>query len=255
MEKRLKTLFIEDAEADMALIIRVLERGGFTIMSTRVETEDELRRALNEGGWDLVLSDYSLPSFDAGGALSVFMETGLDIPFIIISQAIGEETAVALMKAGAHDYLMKDKLGKLSVVVERELTDAQKRREATQTEIALVESRSFLDSIIENQISGLFVLGSDGKIAIANDAARHLFKVSKIEIVGKAIKDLPFLAPIDGTDDPLRLAVETGKRTDSAMRDYRLKDNSVLRLNVAAAPIMGIDGKVRAAFLSFFPET
>jgi len=251
MEKKLKTLFIEDSEMDTALIIRELEKGGFIIEPTRVETAQDLRAALNEGGWDLVLSDYSLPQFDAGAALKIFMETGLEIPFIIISQAIGEETAVALMKAGAHDYLMKDKLAKLSAVVERELADAEKRNAALKTELSLVENRAFLDSIIENQISGLIVVGSDEKIALANGAARKIFGVSKIALVGQSYSAVPFLSPVNGENDALMLALKKARRTESAECDFKLDNGTVIRLKISAAPIIGIDGSVRAAFLSF----
>jgi two-component sensor histidine kinase len=105
---------------------------------------EQMRTALSQQTWDLIIADYRLPGFDAPGALSVLLESGLDIPFIVVSGAIGEELAVAIMRAGAQDYLLKDDLARLAPAVEREIRDARTRRERLQAERALNESRERL---------------------------------------------------------------------------------------------------------------
>src|SRR5687767_12345671 len=100
---RLRALVVEDSEADAQLLIRSLKRSGYDPIATRVETAEEMNRLLEEQTWDLVIADYSLPKFNAVKALMLLKEKGLDIPFIILSGTIGEETAVEAMRAGAHD--------------------------------------------------------------------------------------------------------------------------------------------------------
>jgi len=125
----LRVLLVEDSESDAALIVRQLGMAGYAVSQERVETAGQMRAALQGPEWDIVIADYNLPAFDAPAALVILQQTGLDLPFIIVSGHIGEETAVALMRAGAHDYLMKDHLARLAPVVERELGEARMRRE------------------------------------------------------------------------------------------------------------------------------
>ncbi|PKO00204.1 MAG: hypothetical protein CVU42_05545 [Chloroflexi bacterium HGW-Chloroflexi-4] len=135
----LRVLIIEDSEMDAGLILRHLEKAGYAVEMTRVETELELVKAIDLS-WDIIIADFQLPQFSATGALEILQETGKDIPFIVVSGAVGEETAVALMKSGARDYIMKDNLSKLPPVVERELLEASIRRSQKQSHEALLES-------------------------------------------------------------------------------------------------------------------
>jgi len=128
-EKSLRVLLVEDVQSDADLLIRHLTRSKFTVGHRRVDTAQAMRQALTDGTWDLILCDYTMPQFDAPAALEVYREYGLDIPFIVVSGTIGEETAVAMMRAGAHDYLLKGNLGRLVPAIERELREAVVRRE------------------------------------------------------------------------------------------------------------------------------
>ena len=128
MSTPLRVLIVEDQEDDAALMLRELRRAQFEPEYERVETEDELTSALGQGGWDIVLSDHGLPRFNSLQALNMVHESGLDVPFIIVSGSIGEDLAVAAMKSGAHDYIMKNNLARLGPVVERELREAETRR-------------------------------------------------------------------------------------------------------------------------------
>ena len=123
----LSALMIEDIEDDALLIMRELERGGYDVAFKRVDTAQAMLDALATGSWDIVIADYAMPRFDGLSALSLLRESGYDLPFVIVSGTIGEELAVAAMKAGAHDYVMKHNLARLIPVVERELQEAETR--------------------------------------------------------------------------------------------------------------------------------
>src|SRR5919199_334398 len=129
MSRPLRVLMVEDSERDAALVLRELRRGGYTPGFQRVDTAAAMEAALTEQAWDIIIADHAMPYFSAPAALAVMQDMGLDLPFIIVSGTIGEEVAVAAMKAGAHDYLMKDHLARLGAAVERELREAAVRRE------------------------------------------------------------------------------------------------------------------------------
>jgi signal transduction histidine kinase/DNA-binding response OmpR family regulator len=130
----LRVLLIEDSEDDATLTIGELCRGGYTPTWERVDTATATGAALTRRKWDVILADYFQPHFSGLEALRLVQQSGLDLPFIIVSGAIGEDVAVAAMKAGAHDYLMKGNLARLVPAVERELRDAQVREERRRVE-------------------------------------------------------------------------------------------------------------------------
>ncbi len=140
MTHHLHVLIVEDSEDDMLLILRELRHGGYTLDYLRVDTATAMQAALDRQPWDIVIADYSLPAFSGPDALKLLQSQGLDLPFIIVSGTIGEETAVAAMKAGAHDFLSKGKLARLLPAVERELRDAEERRKRRSAELALQEA-------------------------------------------------------------------------------------------------------------------
>jgi putative nucleotidyltransferase with HDIG domain len=137
MGKPLRVLIVEDSEDDSLLLVRELKRAGYEVTAERVETADAMATALGEQTWDIVISDYSMPHFTGLYALRVLQNSGLDIPFIIVSGAVGEDTAVEAMKAGAHDFVMKSNLARLAPAIERELRDAQVRHDWRRAERAL----------------------------------------------------------------------------------------------------------------------
>lgn len=156
MSDSLRVLVIEDSESDAALVVRELERAGHSPIWRRVESEATLRDALAAGSWDIVISDYRLPGFDASGALELVRAVASDLPFIVVSGTIGEETAVALMKAGAQDYLRKENLARLAPVVERELAEARLRLLQGQTERALRESNEHFRLALQGSSIAVF---------------------------------------------------------------------------------------------------
>ena len=140
MSQHLRILIEEDSEDDAQLLLRELRRGGLEVDSRRVDTADALREALANQEWDLVISDFSLPQFSAPEALKLLQESGLDLPFIIVSGTIGEETAVAALKAGAHDFLVKGSMPRLIPAIQRELKDAETRRKRREADEALLSA-------------------------------------------------------------------------------------------------------------------
>jgi signal transduction histidine kinase len=130
----LKVLLIEDSEKDAALILRELRKAGYSPVHQRVETAGEMTAALEAENWDVILCDHAMPEFNGMEALRLLRRRDPDMPFIIVSGQIGEDLAVAAMKAGANDYIMKSNLKRLVPAIEREMRDARERRERRQVE-------------------------------------------------------------------------------------------------------------------------
>src|SRR5467141_124105 len=128
MNRALRVLHIEDSHQDVTLLARYLSGAGYEPISERVETRETMKAALESNQWDVILCDYSMPHFNALGALALVKEMKSDTPFIIISGTIGEAAAVEGMRAGAHDYMMKDRLTRLIPAIEREMNEAENRR-------------------------------------------------------------------------------------------------------------------------------
>jgi two-component system, cell cycle sensor histidine kinase and response regulator CckA len=184
MNQPLCVLLVEDSEDDAALVLRELRRGGFEVTFERVETKESLGAALDRSqAWDIIISDYSLPTFDAPRALASVRERDLDLPFIIASGTIGEETAVAAMKAGAQDFIVKGNLARLVPAVERELREAKARRVHAEAQRALVISEARFRRLAESGVIGIVVEdAASHKIFEANDAF--------LRMVGRSQEDL-----------------------------------------------------------------
>ena len=148
-DKPLHLLVVEDSEDDMLLLVRELRQGGYEVEYERVETAQGVEAALASHSWDLIICDYSMPSFNAPEALQILKSTGRDIPFIIVSGTVGEETAVAALKAGAHDFLIKGNWARLLPAIERELLDAEVRRERKRAKRSLQESEAKFRRLVE----------------------------------------------------------------------------------------------------------
>ena len=140
MEKSLRVLLVEDSEHDARLLLYELQREGYEPLYERVETGEAMANALDRQEWDLIIADYVMPHFSGLDALKLVQDKGLDIPFIVVSGKIGEDVAVEAMRAGAHDYILKDTLTRLNLAIGRELREAVVRRERRQVERALEES-------------------------------------------------------------------------------------------------------------------
>jgi len=183
MSTPLRVLSIEDSEDDALLLIRALRRGGYDLTFERVETAAAMTAALDQQTWDIVISDYSMPYFGGLGALVLLKESGLDLPFIILSGAIGEETAVEVMRAGAHDYIMKDNLARLIPAIERELREAEMRRERK----ALRETWRRYTFIANTSKEFMTLIGQDYIYEAVNESYCNAHNKTREEIVGRAV--------------------------------------------------------------------
>jgi signal transduction histidine kinase len=156
MSRDLRVLLVEDSADDAELILRTLRRGGFAPSYLRVESAEAMAAALQEGGWEIVLSDYKLPQFSGPAALELLKGTGFDLPFIVISGTVGEEVAVECMRAGASDFLPKGHLVRLPAAVLRELTsatnrEAQRDGERQRGELELARERAVRESSFKSE--------------------------------------------------------------------------------------------------------
>ena len=233
--KPLRVLLVEDTEDDAVLLLRELRRGGFEPYMVRVQTPLAMRAELLARTWDVVISDFSLPSFTGLEALRVLQETGIDVPFILVSGTIGEEVAVEAMRAGADDYVMKAHLQRLPPAVERELREAEARavhREAQKTLMAL---RKAVDSLPV----GVTITGTDGTILFTNPAEHILHGYDPDELVGREGRGL---VPAEFAN---RLTLEQMRnlRTWKRERVNVRKDGSVFPAQLISDVILGAGGE------------
>jgi signal transduction histidine kinase len=184
MGKPLRLLLIEDQEDHALLLVRELGKGGFDVSFRRAETAREQEEALDEGCWDAVIADFNLPGFNGLDALRMMQARGLDLPFILVSGVIGEETAVEAMKAGAHDFILKGKYARLVPALERELREAEIRRERRQAEAELEKYREHLEELVAERTHELERELTERKrveeeIITLNDRLKHLIGAVK----------------------------------------------------------------------------
>lgn len=203
MARTLKVLIVDDSEDDALLTLRELRQGGYNPTWKRVDTAESMASALEKDQWDLVISDHQMPHFDSLGALETLNKTGRDIPFIIVSGMIGEDTAVLAMRAGAADYLRKDNLKRLVPVVERELEDAEVRREKGIAENRLQKSEARYRMLFERMLDAFALLeytgDADGPpvdfvFLDLNDSYAAGLGLERRSIVGKKIREVYPLA-------------------------------------------------------------
>jgi PAS domain S-box-containing protein len=152
----LRVLIVEDAESDAAMVVRQLRKFHPDLEFRQVDGEPELRAALEETSWDVILCDFALPRFDAPRALAVVHELDLDVPFVVVSGEVGDEAAVALMKAGAQDYVRKENLERLGPAVDREIAEAKNRRDRRRADEALRASEERWQFAIEGAGDGVW---------------------------------------------------------------------------------------------------
>jgi len=181
----LRVLIIEDSEIDAELMVRELERFGYNVNWQQVDNAESLKKALAAQSWEIVLSDYAIPQFSGFEALKIVQTNAHDLPFILVSGTIGEEIAVEAMRAGADDYLLKDRLVRLGLAVEREVREAKERKKLRQAEEKLRKSDAYYRSIFNNSLNGIGVTGLDLKFLQVNPALCRLLEYTEEELIGK----------------------------------------------------------------------
>jgi DNA-binding NtrC family response regulator len=185
VNRPLQILVVEDSEDDALLLQLAIERSGVRCACRRVETAQEMSEAILSQDWDAIIADYVMPNFDGLAALALVKERGLDVPFIVVSGHITEETAVAAMKAGAHDYVMKDKLARLAPAIAREMRDAEVRRAQRASEKELWEEQALRAAIETSIPSGIAVVDLDGRQSYVNPAFCRMVGWTQAELIDR----------------------------------------------------------------------
>jgi len=227
MSRQLRVLLVEDSEDDAVLLTRELQKRGYKPLVERVETPEAMQKALTEKKWDVVISDYVMPKFSGLDALKVLRTTGIDLPFIIVSGKIGEDTAVEVMRAGAQDYIMKSNLKRLGPAIERELAEVAVRQDRIETKEELHQSyeelektnkklqseiierkkaeqnatqiKEHLKNVIDSATEIIVSVDRNNRITTWNKTAEELSGYKDKELLNRSISKLPVF------DDPQQI--------------------------------------------------
>jgi two-component system, cell cycle sensor histidine kinase and response regulator CckA len=240
----LRLLLVEDSEDDARLLVREIVRAGFEPVVERVDTAEAMRSALGRDEWDLVVSDYSMPHFGGEAALQLLKEDSVDIPFILVSGTIGEENAVAAMRAGASDFVSKGNLKRLAPVIERELREASGRRERRRAEAALRASEANYSTLVEHAPVGIYRSTPAGKFLSANLAlARILGYESPDELRGL---DLAHDVYADAAERQRLLDRDTytDREYDEVEATWKRRDGRRLRVQLSVRAVRNSAGNV-----------
>nr|MBC8485716.1 PAS domain S-box protein [Bacteroidota bacterium] len=193
-KQKLNLLILENNPDDAELIVRELEKEGFVLEWERVDTEKEFKKALAKNP-EIILADYKLPSYNGIAAIKLQRKTAPDIPLIIVSGTIGDELAVECLKAGATDYVLKNRLSRLSLVVKRALKEAKEHSELKQADKQLKESEQKFRNIFENANDGIIYLDNLGRIIDVNEKAAQFFGGTKEELINKHFTKIGIFSP------------------------------------------------------------
>lgn len=211
--KALRVMIVEDSEDDALLMVHALQKSGYAPQFRQVQSLDEMRTALAEQSWDVILSDFNLPGFTGLHALNALKETGHDFPFILVSGAIGEEMAVTILKAGAHDFINKNNLQRLPPAVDRELRDAAIREDFRQAQKEILRRRKEWEEIFQSIGSPAIILDANHRIIAANKEALRATGLTGDEIIGRTCHAIFHGAqtktPAEGC--PIARLIETGE--------------------------------------------
>lgn len=240
--KQLKVLIVEDSEIDAGLMAYELERFGYDVSWRRVESAAELKLALRSLTWDVVLSDYAMPHFNGLEALEIVRTCGFDLPFVLVSGTIGEEVAVEAMRAGANDYLLKDRMARLGPAVERELREAEGRKARKRAEEALRASEERLRLAWQTTPDALTISTlKDGTYVDVNPGYVDLTGYSRQEVIGRSVQALRFWED----PDDRRLFVE-GLLEHGRVKDLETKircKNGAIKTVLMSAALMHLEGE------------
>lgn len=243
MRRRIRALLVEDAVDDATLVLMQLRKGGFDVSAERVDTWSDLERALTKGGWDIVLSDHSLPGFTSVDVLRVLRERRLDVPCVLVSGRIGEEAAVQAMRAGAADFVSKHHLNRLDTAVARALREAEDRRARRDAEGTV----RVLESAVENLSEGVVIATGDPdgpRIVYVNKGFCSIAGLQRgEEVIGNRAATLggPWL-------DTTRLAAlradPTGRQMIEGVCHTRRPDGREQVVEWQVSPVRSAQGKV-----------
>ncbi len=241
-KKPLRALLIEDSPLDAELLWRFLNQSHYEVIHQRADNAFQLSQALNNAEWDVALCDYELPGFSWMEALNTIRGKGLEMPFIIVSGKIGEDIAVDAMRAGAHDYVMKNNLKRLLPAIDRELREAANRRERNR----VLEQRRYLASIVDSSEDAIIGQRLDGIVMAWNSGAEKIFGYAASEVKSHSIfKFIPAVC-----HDELRAIFQKVSRGEKIERYETVrehKDGRMLDVSLTVSPIKNAAGQIIGA--------
>jgi two-component system NtrC family sensor kinase len=241
MNGPLRVLIIEDSESDSELLLLELERGGYRVVHERVQTAAGLERALLED-WDIALSDYSMPGFSGTQALKAIQHSGKDIPFIIISGTIGEDAAVSAMHAGADDFLVKGKLGRLAPAIERSRRQHEARLARRRAERALLESEEGYRAMFEQAAVGIARVAPGGRWLEVNQRLCDIVGYSQAELLERTFQDITHPDDLDADLELVQKVLSGELRTYTLEKRYIRKDGTLIWIDLTVSLVQGDAG-------------
>ena len=260
MPESLKLLLVEDNPDDARLIMHALRGTGYDSNWHRVDSEEAYLASLSDG-WDIILSDWNMPKFGGHRALELLKASGLEIPFIIVSGAIGEETAVEAMKLGAADYLLKDRLGRLKTAISQAVEQSQLRRKIKLAEEQLQARSCELETVMSKAPVAILVsYDADCATITGNPAANALFRAKSAENISAAVEGIGFEIHRDGRRLRLdELPMQQCAATGIAMVDTELEivfaDGEKRYIFGSATPLFDEKGAIRGSIGTFIDIT
>jgi PAS domain S-box-containing protein/putative nucleotidyltransferase with HDIG domain len=255
MGKPLRVLIVEDSEDDALLIVRALRQGGHDPVYERVEEDVALRKALENESWDIILCGYRMPQFSGIAAIALLKETGIEIPLIIVSGAIGEETAVDCMRLGASDYVMKGNLHRLVPAIERELKEAAIRREVKLASKGLRKSEELFRSYLEYAPDGVYMSDLEGTFLYGNRKCEEIIGYRREELIGKNFLELNILP-----ENSLNIAVQLlqanmeGKSTGPDEIELISNEGRLVPVEINTSVVQRMDQRIVLAFVRDITE-
>ena len=256
MAKTVRILSVEDSEADSALIERAMRSDDWAPHIRTVDNEEQFRRALADGAWDIVFSDFTLPQYSAQKVIQAVIDHDPLLPVIVVSGTIGEETAVELMRAGARDIVIKSNLARLPVVAEREIADSLERRGYDQEkqkvhrlESTLAASKQRFSQVVDNTKDGICTISADGRVTFANRGFGDMLGVDPDELVGTLLHD-----HLDEPSRDLALSRRDRMKQDGGVSDtfegtFVGKGGRKVHTLTTSTPFLGDEGWTGSLFL------
>jgi PAS domain S-box-containing protein len=251
MPTPLNVLIVEDNDDDARLIVAELERDGWDVAWERVETREQMSAALDRSLFDLIVSDYHLPRFSAPHALAVHRERGLDVPFLVVSATVGDEQAVDVLKAGAHDFCLKDRMARFCVAVRRELRETEARRTLRRVQQEREAAVRLFEDLFESAPDATVIVDREGSVRAANLEAARMFGYAREELVGLPVENLmPEAHRADHArhrthflERPSARAMGAGRPDLVALR----RDGTVFPVEISLSPLHSRPGSVVAS--------
>ena len=241
MSTLIRVLILEDRPEDAELMIHELRRSQFEPQWWRVDSESEYNAHLGSRP-DLILSDYNMPLLDSPRALELMRELGLDIPFIVVSGAIGEDVAVAMMRRGATDYLLKDRLARLGPAVRRALDEKKLRDQTRQAEKLLRASEVRFDAFMNHSPALAFIKDEQGQILYMNSTCEHVWGKTLATCLGKGNHELWPAGLADQLAASDTAALDRGE-TSQQVEELPLANGCTVHLLSFRFPFIGADGR------------